>query len=153
AKGKPAPVRGHAGRPVYRLGLSAMRKARFAIASPCRARFRVAAALVIAMSSAAALAQRPLTPPEPVAPPSQAVPPQATPPNKPGFFEAVGRWFDQGADNFRKLNEKAQENNKALNESAAEARRNAANATKDAIDSVSRLPTTRVVKGNERCEI
>src|SRR5207244_2087930 len=59
----------------------------------------------------------------------------------------------QGANNFRKLNEKAQENNNALSEGAAEARRNAANATKDAIDSMSRLPNTRAVKGNERCDL
>ncbi len=101
---------------------------------------------MMAMYSPAALAQQPPTPPEPVAPPSQAAPP-----NQPGFFDAVGRWFDQSADNFRKFNEKAQENTKTFNDNAAEARRNATTATKDAIDSMSRLPNTRVVKGNERC--
>ena len=105
-------------------------------------------ALVAALCSSAVIAQQPPTPPEPVAPPTQAAPA-----SQPGFFDAVGRWFDQGADNFRKFNEKAQENSRALTENAADARRKAANATKDAIDSVSRLPNTRVVKGNERCEL
>ncbi|SRR5581483_5735217 len=103
----------------------------------------------------------PLTPPAqlaPAAPPTQTEPGPPGPPapaepvRRPGFIDELGRWVDQGLANFRRLNEKAEEDRKKFRENAEEARRNATQATKEALESMSRLPGARVVVGRERCE-
>jgi hypothetical protein len=84
--------------------------------------------------------------------------------DQPGVFESIGRWFDQGAANFRDhlqgakrrmddLGDEAASNSRGFNDKAAEAGKNAADATKGAVDAMSKLPTARLMTGRERCVI
>lgn len=95
-------------------------------------------------------------------PPAQAPAPPAERPSNPGLFEAIGRWFDRGTSTFRDhlrsakermddLNDRAAANTKNMGDRAAEVGRGAADATKDAVDAMVKLPTTRVMSGRERC--
>jgi hypothetical protein len=95
---------------------------------------------------------------------AQEAAPHAPPQHKPGFFESVGRFFDRSAENFRdsfrgarqrwdELGSEAAANNKEIGDKAAAAGKNAAEATKSAVDAVAKLPTARVVKGHERCVV
>jgi hypothetical protein len=110
-----------------------------------------------------------MAPPPNPAPPAQAAP--AQPASKPGLFEAVGRWFDQGANNLRDhlrgakrrmdtIGDDAAANSREMSEQAAkmgkgavEAGKTAADATKNAVDAVAKLTASRVVQGRERCAI
>jgi hypothetical protein len=104
-------------------------------------------------------------------PPSEPNAPAVTQP-KPesrGFFEAIGRWFDEGTAGFRshmagaktsidEFNQRAEETRKSIGDSAAEISKNAlgagvsaADATRDAMGAVAKLPMARVVSGRERC--
>jgi hypothetical protein len=109
-----------------------------------------AAALACALLAPAALAQG-------------AAPPPA-PEQKPGVFQSIGRWFDQGATSFREhlqgakrkmddLGDEAAANSKAFGDGAATAGKNAADATKGAVDGLAKLPTARVMNGREKCAI
>jgi hypothetical protein len=98
-----------------------------------------------------------------------AAPPPAPPQQKPGLFESIGRWFDNGASNFRdhlrgakrrmdELGDDAAANNKAISDQAAkmgqgaaDVGKGAADATKNAVDAVAKLPTARMMSGRERC--
>jgi hypothetical protein len=98
-------------------------------------------------------------------------PPPAPPQEKPGLFEAIGHWFDRGASTFRDhltgakqrmddLGDQAASNTKQIETQAAEVGQGAADvgkgaveATRSAVDAVARLPTARVMRGRERCEI
>jgi hypothetical protein len=98
-------------------------------------------------------------------------PPPAPPQNKPGLFEAIGRWFDQGTNRFQdhlrgakqrmdNIGDDAAANSKQIEEGAAEVAKGAAevgkgamDATKSAVDAVARLPSARLMRGRERCEI
>ena len=105
-----------------------------------------------------------------------AAPPPAPPQQKPGVFESIGRWFDNGASNFRdhlrgakrrrdELGDDAAANNKAISDQAAkmgqgaadvgkgaaDATMNAMDATKNAVGAVAKLPTARMMSGRERC--
>jgi len=91
-------------------------------------------------------------------------------------FEAIGRWFDNGANSFRdhlrgakrrmdELGDNAAANNKAISDQAAkmgqgaadvgkgaaDATMNAMDATKNAVGAVAKLPTARMMSGRERC--
>ena len=104
-------------------------------------------------------------------PPSEPDAPEVIQP-KPearGFFEAIGRWFDEGTAGFRshmagaktsidEFNQRAEETRKSIGDSAAEISRNAvgagvtaADVTRDAMGAVAKLPMARVVSGRERC--
>ena len=96
----------------------------------------------------------------PPAPPAWAQ--DVAPPAKPGVFESIGRWFEQGASNFRDhlrgakrkmddLGDEAAANNKGFSDQAAQAGKNAAEAGKSAVDAVAKLPTARMMEGRERC--
>jgi hypothetical protein len=98
-------------------------------------------------------------------------PPPSPPQDKPGVFEAIGRWFDDGASRFNEhlrgakqrmdqVGDDAATNSKQIEDGAAEigkgaaeVGKGAAEATKNAVDAVVRLPTSRVMRGRERCEI
>src|SRR5712671_3905725 len=105
-----------------------------------------------------------------------AAPPPAPPQQKPGVFESIGRWFDNGASNFRdhlrgakrrmdELGDDAAANNKAISDQAAkmgqgaadvgkgaaDATMNAMDATKNAVGAVAKLPIARMMSGRERC--
>lgn len=103
-------------------------------------------------------------------PPAASEPaPAPPPPEKSGVFESIGRWFDQGAANFRDhlrgakrkmddLGDEAAANSKGFSnqaatagKNAAEATKNAAEATKSAMDGLAKLPTARMMSGRERC--
>jgi hypothetical protein len=103
------------------------------------------------------------------APPPAPAPAPMPPPQQPGVFEAIGRWFDEGASNFRDhlrgakrkmddLSDDAAANSKGFSENAAkvgqgaaEVGKGAADATKNAMDAVAKLPTARLMSGRERC--
>jgi hypothetical protein len=116
-------------------------------------RFIAAAALAVSLASIAAggaLAQS--------EPPSAQ--PQRSEPR--GVFEAIGRFFDQGAANVRShlrsakermdnLGDEAAANRRELGERAAEVGKGAAEATKSAVDTMIKLPKARVMTGRERC--
>jgi len=74
---------------------------------------------------------------------------------KPGLFDAIGRWFDQGAANFRSHMGGAKQKIDALNDEAAANSKNfgdkAAEVTKGAVDAVAKLPVARVMSGRENC--
>lgn len=147
-----------------------MRKEWDAISLRGRARFgararlagRILALAVPMLLVQVAAAQQPSEP--------QAPPPSArTEPEPRGIFESIGRWFDQGASDFRShvlgakdsfgvLNERATATTRNFGETAAEVGKNAVDAgvtaadvTKDAVGAVAKLPLTRVVSGRERC--
>jgi hypothetical protein len=107
------------------------------------------------------------------APPPEPNPPAAIQPTTEsrGLFEAIGRWFDQGAAGFRShmfgakgsfddLNQRAAATGKDIGNTAAEVSRNAygagvaaADVTRDAVGAVAKLPMSRVVQGRERCAV
>lgn len=100
--------------------------------------------------------------PTPPAQQPDAVP--AQPPKREGFVDALGRWFDQGAQDFKanlekmkKFNEEAYQNAKDFNEKAAqnakEAAAASAAATKEATEALIKLPNTRVIEGRETCAV
>lgn len=100
-----------------------------------------------------------------------AAPPPAPPQQKPGVFESIGRWFDNGASHFRdhlrgakrrmdELGDDAAANNKAISDQAAkmgqgaaDVGKGAADATVSAMGAVAKLPTARMMSGRERCAI
>ncbi len=99
----------------------------------------------------------------PCAAAQDAAPPTAAPrpPPKPGVFESIGRWFDQGTSDFRDhlrgakqrmddLGDEAAANTKGLSDQAAkvgqgaaEVGKSAADATANAVDAVAKLPAAR----------
>ncbi len=90
--------------------------------------------------------------------------PQAQQQPKPGVIESIARWFEQGfanikrgmgdaKDNIDHLGEKAASTGKTIGEKATEAGKGAAEATKGAVDTVVKLPLTRVVEGRELCAV
>jgi hypothetical protein len=116
----------------------------------------LAAVAVLALSAQIALTQE------------SGAPPSATPApariEKPGLIESIGRWFDQGAASLRtqlrgakerldRLNDDAATQHKQFGATAAEVGKSAADATKNAVDAVAKLPTARVMAGQERCTI
>jgi hypothetical protein len=122
----------------------------------------------------------PITPPVASAPaesaPTESAP--VAPPPKPGVFETIGRWVDEGASNFQdhlrgakrsmdELGDKATANNRDLSDQAAKVGQGAVDVTKGAVDvtkgavdvtasavgAVVKLPTARLMSGRERCAL
>lgn len=100
--------------------------------------------------------------PQPAAAPAQSAPQaqpvqSAPPPKKEGFFDALGKWWDQSAADFDANLKKMKTSIEAANERNAkavrEATQGAATATKDATEALSKLSTTRIVEGKERCAV
>lgn len=127
----------------------------------------VLAAVLAGVQAPASAQQNP--PPAPpagaaAAQPAPPAPPQAEPqpPKREGFVDALGRWFDKGAADFKanlekmkEFNEKAYQNAKEFNEKAAQNAKEAAAATatvtRDATEALIKLPNTRVIEGREPC--
>jgi hypothetical protein len=159
--------------------LSAMRKERDIVSQGSQVRGSVLGVVVGCFAATVllmqlAVAQQQTVPPSQLqaVPPSEpAIPPAVTQP-KPesrGFFEAIGRWFDEGTAGFRshvagartsidEFNQRAEETRKSIGDSAAEISKNAvgagvaaADVTRDAVGAVAKLPMARVVQGRERC--
>jgi hypothetical protein len=113
-----------------------------------------------------ALAQQAGPPPQDDAPPPA---PTELKPQPRGLFEAIGRWFDEGTSGFRshvvgaqtsfdEFNQRAAETRKSIGDTATTMSRNAvgasvtaADATRDAMGAVAKLPMSRIVQGRERC--
>jgi uncharacterized membrane protein len=114
---------------------------------------RGAAALLFALAlvgagagwrGVAALAQDAQTPaPADAQPPAMPAP---DPAYRPGFFDAVGRWFDESRGKFGSQMKDANEKMLELHNKAQE------NA-KEAAGAIVRWPNTRVMAGRERCEL
>ncbi len=112
----------------------------------------LAASLLLLFAEAAAAQDSQRAPdPSPPAPAAQ-----------PGVIESIGRFFEQGAANFRahlsgakerldKLGDEAAANQKDFGEKAAAVGKGAADVTKSAVDAMVKLPTARVVNGRETC--
>jgi hypothetical protein len=109
--------------------------------------------LLLAESAAPQDSQRA---PDPSPPPAPAA--------QPGVIESIGRFFEQGAANFRahlggakerfdKLGDEAAANQKDFGEKAVAVGKGAADVTKSAVDAVVKLPTARVVNGRETCAL
>src|SRR4051812_17706223 len=95
-----------------------------------------------------------------VAAAQEAVPAQPSPAakEKPGLFGEIGKFFDQGATSFRDsldgakrkmddLGDEAAANTRDINDKAAAVGKGAADATKGAVDAVTK---SRVMSGRER---
>lgn len=115
----------------------------------------------------------PAVPPAAAQPAPQQDPAAQPPARKEGFVDALGRWLDQGAADFKanlekmkefneralqnakEFNERALQNAKEFNEKAAQNAKEAAAATaaatKEATDALVKLPNTRLVEGRETC--
>lgn len=104
--------------------------------------------------------------PTPIAPPPQAepAPAPAAPSEGPGAFGTIQKFFEDGAANVRshlqsaktkfdELGSDAAANRKSFDEGAAAAGKNAVEATRSAVESVTKLPAARVAQGKERCEL
>jgi hypothetical protein len=115
-------------------------------------------ASAVLLIASGAWAQQAPPPPAPNSPPAQ------TKVQEPGLFESLGRWFDEGAANFRAhmrgakdrfddLGDKAANARKTFGDTAAEVGKSAADATKTAVDAVAKLPNARVVQGRQTCAL
>jgi hypothetical protein len=75
----------------------------------------------------------------------------------PGFFESIGRWFDQQADKIKSTFGGARSTVEQFGREAGIAASTtvgtAKDAAKDAADAVTRLPAARVVSGHEKCRV
>jgi hypothetical protein len=110
-------------------------------------------------------APSPEPPPSAQTAPVQPMPPElapaelapARPAHKPGLFEAIGRWVDQGVTDFRGHMRGAKQQMDDLNSEAAASSKDfsskAATAGKNAADAMTKLPTARMIDGRERCAI
>ena len=78
---------------------------------------------------------------------------KAPAPEQPGFFAAIGRWFDQTANNFNAGVRHIRERFQNFGHDASIAAKTTVDTAKDAADVVGRLPNTRVVIGHEKCQI
>ena len=128
---------------------------------------RVAAGFLVAGLVLAPFAWADVSWAQDAAPPPPAS--QSAPQEKPGVFQSIGRFFDQGASNFRdhlrgakrkmdELGDDAAANNKAISDQAAkvgqgaaDVGKGAADATVSAMGAVAKLPTARMMSGRERC--
>lgn len=76
---------------------------------------------------------------------------------QPGFFESIGRWFDQQTNNIASTFGGARSTVEEFGHEAGIAANttvdNARDAAKDAADAVSRLPSVRVVSGHVKCRV
>lgn len=91
--------------------------------------------------------------PPPAAPLPAAPPAEAAPPKKQGFFDALEKWWDKSAADFKASVDKSQEDWRKLNERNEKAAKDAAAAAKEAADAFSKLSNTRIVEGREICTI
>lgn len=118
-------------------------------------------ALLIVTSGLVLAQQAPLAPagqpPPPVQVQPEALPPapaaEAAPPKKEGFFDALEKWWDKSAADFKASLDKSQEDWRKLNERNEKAARDAAAAAKEAAEAFSKLSGTRIVEGRELCTI
>jgi hypothetical protein len=93
--------------------------------------------------------QRPAAPAQ-----TQASPPvQAAPPKQDGFLDALEKWWDKSAADFKAGLDKSQDDWRKLNERNEKAAKDAAAAAREAAEALSKLSGTRIVEGRELCEV
>lgn len=85
----------------------------------------------------------PLSTPAPVPPPAAPMP---VPEKKDGFFNALEKWWDKSAADFKASLDESRENWRKLNERNEKA-------AKEAADALIKLPNVRIVDGRELCEV
>jgi len=99
----------------------------------------LAAAVCLSSGALGQYASPPTEAPEqaPTVQPAQPAPSAEAPPpaSKPGFIDALNKWFDKGAADLKRNLEKGGQ------------------AAKDATEALTKLPGARVVEGRERCVI
>jgi hypothetical protein len=72
---------------------------------------------------------------------------------KPGFFGAIGRWFDDQTSKFGPHLKGARSGVENFGHEAGLAAKTTVETAKDAAGAVTRIPTARVVTGHEKCTI
>jgi hypothetical protein len=75
-----------------------------------------------------------------------------TPPQQPGFFAAIGRWFDQTTSTINQGARSMRERFQNLGHEAGVAAQSTVDNAKDAADAMGRLPNARMMGGHEKCE-
>jgi hypothetical protein len=119
-----------------------------------------------APSSAATAPQAAPAPPataQPAQPPAPAFPVQPPPANRPGFLHVFGHWWEESVANFSArmkdsqskmddFNARANQASKDAAMASQEAMKKAAAAAKEAATAVVRLPNTRVIEVQEKCQ-
>ena len=75
------------------------------------------------------------------------------PAEKPGFFAAIGRWFDDQTSKFGPNFKGARSGVENFGHEAGLAAKTTVESAKDAAGAVTRIPTARVVTGHEKCTI
>ena len=102
----------------------------------------------------------PIAAPPQDAPPAEPAPAPAAPSEGPGAFGTIQKFCEDGAANVRshlrsaktkfdELGSDAAANRKSFDEGAAAAGKNAVEATRSAVESVTKLPAARVAQGKE----
>ncbi len=141
-------------------------------AQPARLGAVLALGVVLAMPEAGSAWGQDAQPAPP--PAGQPAPPASAPPSS-GLFEAIGRWFDQGASNFRdhlrgaqgrvgeistdaasasrSIGDSAATAGRTIGSTAVEVGRNAADVTREAVGTMVTLPNARVVQGRQVCPL
>ena len=71
---------------------------------------------------------------------------------EPGFFESIGRWFEEQGDKFKSSFKDAGKTVENFGNEAAVAAKTTVDGAKDAAGAVARLPTARVVDGHQKCK-
>ena len=99
-------------------------------------RIPIATALTVALLTASAFAQN-----------------QTQPPPSDGPLEAVGRWFSDSFASIGSHFREAEQGVTNFRNEAGVAAKKTATAAKDAADAVTKLPTTRVLAGHQKCTI
>jgi hypothetical protein len=83
---------------------------------------------------------------------AQEAAPAAKPNENTGFFGAIGRWFDQQAENMNSTFGDARKKFENFGHEAGVAAKSTAAGAKDAADAVARIPNARVIAGHEKCK-
>ncbi|HZL31825.1 MAG TPA: hypothetical protein VFC54_12300 [Pseudolabrys sp.] len=76
-------------------------------------------------------------------------PPKA---EEPGFFQSIGRWFGEQADNLGSSIKDAGKKVQTFGHEAGVAAKSTVEGAKDAADAVVRMPSARVASGHEKCQ-
>jgi hypothetical protein len=114
-----------------------------------RRAWALAVALAVGLSLASSAQAQDAPPPAEPPPVTETVPSG----NRPGFLEALGRFFGHSKDAIDSQFKNTQETLGNIGTQATGAAKNAAGAAKDAAGSVIALPGTRIVTGRQLCPV
>ncbi len=116
----------------------------------------LAAAAILLAGALSAAAQTPSPSPPPAAAQVQPLPPApaepAAPPRREGFLDALGRWMEKSAADFKASVEENNAKWRELNEKNEKAAREAAAASREAIEAFKNLSNVRIVEAKRTCE-